>query len=338
MRLKTSIRAACFALCTVCGTSAQDHSSAPPMDTHPAMLAFSRAAHGIEKGLASGHADSIRYYARTITKTETSDLAPRINADTPGEFARQLHELRTIAAQLDTHAQHPDRAVQLYHQLRNTCTNCHVQFLDEDKRLFPAVDNIVAGQVRVFSIDGDERTDRSGVLVFIDRVEGDFAPPFAHPALSQRERRFTPHVLPVLKGTTVDFPNDDRIFHNVFSLSKNQPFDLDVYPPGESRSLTLQQLGWIKIYCHIHAQMTSHILVLDNPFFALTDERGHFAIPELADGQYLLRTWHEFGGEVRREIAVKDGQLLRLELEVREDHVLIQHKNKFGKNYGGQYR
>lgn len=338
MGANTLIHAAYITLCFALIANAQDDPGDVPMDTHPAMLSFSRAAHGIEKGLNSGHADSIRHYARTITATEIDDLIPRINADTPREFARQLEQLRATAAQLDTHAHSTEHAAQLYDQLRNTCTGCHVKFLDEDKRLYPAVDNIVAGRVRVFTIEGEERADRSGVLVFIDRVEGDFAPPLTRPALSQRERRFAPHVLPVLKGTTIDFPNDDRIFHNVFSLSQNQPFDLDVYPPGESRSLTFKQPGWVKIYCHIHAQMASHILVLDNPFFALSDERGRFAIPELADGEYLLRTWHEFGGEVQRQIAVQGGQVLRLELEVREERVLIQHKNKFGKNYGGQYR
>jgi hypothetical protein len=337
MNLKTSVLIAVLVLYTAWDASAQDK-GVPPMDTHPAMLAFSRAIRGIDKGLTNGRADSIRLHARAILTAPTDDLAPHINADYPDEFARQLQQLRSIATQLDTHAQHPAHAAQLYRQLRSTCTSCHVKFLDEEKRFFPAIDNIVAGQVRIFSIDGEEREDRSDVLVFIDRVAGDFSPPFIHPALSQRDRRFTPHVLPVLKGTTVDFPNDDRIFHNVFSLSQNQPFDLDVYPPGESRSLTLNQPGWIKIYCHIHAQMTSHILVLDNPFFALTDERGRFVIPELADGEYLLRTWHEFGGQLQQQIAVEDGQLLRVELKVREDRVLIQHKNKFGKNYGGQYR
>ena len=105
--------------------------------------------------------------------------------------------------------------------------------------------------------------DRSNLLVFLDRVPGFFPPSGALPALSQRGQRFAPRVLPVVKGTKVEFPNDDRVFHNVFSLSRPRPFDLDAYPPGETRSMRFDETGWIKVYCNIHAEMNAHILVLD---------------------------------------------------------------------------
>ena len=150
--------------------------------------------------------------------------------------------------------------------------------MNDERGLFPARGNTIAGQVKILKPDGEEQADRSNVVVFLDRVKSEtaFPRPRKNPVISQKNRRFTPRVLPVMKGTTVDFPNDDTIFHNVFSLSKTRPFDLDIYPPGKSKSFTFKRTGWVKVYCNIHPQMIVHIIVLDNPFFALTDQKGDF--------------------------------------------------------------
>jgi hypothetical protein len=83
--------------------------------------------------------------------------------------------------------------------------------------------------------------------------------------------------------------------------------------------------------------MIAHILVLDNPFFSLTDARGLFVIPCVPDGEYTLRVWHEFGGEVRQPLALAGASLTRYNLKIQEDRKSVQHRNKFGKPYKDKY-
>jgi plastocyanin len=115
----------------------------------------------------------------------------------------------------------------------------------------------------------------------------------AAPALHQSGERFVPHVLPVVSGATVEFPNDDEIFHNVFSLSRAKTFDLGRFPQGTSRSVTFPSAGVVQVFCHIHADMNGYILVLDNPFFVVPDAQGRFALDGIPPGDYRLIAWHE---------------------------------------------
>lgn len=112
-------------------------------------------------------------------------------------------------------------------------------------------------------------------------------------ALHQTDERFSPHVLPVTVGATVQFPNDDPIFHNVFSLSSAATFDLGRFPSGASKSVTFHKAGVAQIFCHIHADMNAYVLVLDHPFFVVPDANGHFALDAVPPGDYELMAWHE---------------------------------------------
>jgi plastocyanin len=125
--------------------------------------------------------------------------------------------------------------------------------------------------------------------------------------MDQRNLEFVPHVLPILVSSAVEFPNNDKVEHNVFSLSRTKQFNLGSYKAGESKTVVFDKPGIVELRCDVHAEMAAYILVLKNPYFALTDEKGHFEIPDssylnriglsgaehLAAGKYLLKTWHE---------------------------------------------
>jgi plastocyanin len=112
--------------------------------------------------------------------------------------------------------------------------------------------------------------------------------------VTQQGAMFSPHVLPVVAGTTVEWPNNDQIFHNVFSVSDAKQFDLGLYKgnPPEKR-VTFDKAGRVDVFCSIHANMHCVVLVLENPYYALTDSRNHYSISNVPPGTYKLTAWHE---------------------------------------------
>lgn len=112
--------------------------------------------------------------------------------------------------------------------------------------------------------------------------------------VAQEGAVFTPHVLPVMVGTTVEWPNNDRIYHNVFSMSDAKQFDLGLYkgnPPD--KRVTFDKPGRVDVFCSIHTSMNCIILVLENPYFASTDGSGNYRIPNVPPGKYKLKAWHD---------------------------------------------
>ena len=154
-------------------------------------------------------------------------------------------------------------------------------------------------------------------IVFVaDRFEGQtFVPPAKHPTLAQKGAWFVPEVMAVLVGTTVDFPNHDPQYHNVFSYSKAKRFDLGRYPTGESRAVTFDKLGVVKIYCEIHAHMQSFVVVCPNPYFAVTDTDGGFRIDNVPAGKHKLVAWRARGEAFEREADVTEGQTFTIKFE-----------------------
>jgi plastocyanin len=132
--------------------------------------------------------------------------------------------------------------------------------------------------------------------------------PGKRPILDQRDLQFHPQVLPILLGTTVDFPNRDNLFHNVFSYSKTKPFDLGRYPKDDSRSVTFDKPGIVRVYCDIHSHMNATILVLENPYFAAPDGNGTFAIQGVPEGTYTIVLWYDRDVVERRVVQVRSGQ------------------------------
>jgi len=124
--------------------------------------------------------------------------------------------------------------------------------------------------------------------------------------MDQRNESFVPHVLAVTTGTTVEFPNSDRIYHNVFSLSKTRPFDLGRYAVGRSKSVRFEQPGIVRVFCDIHSHMSAFILVFSHPFFAITDPTGRYRIDNVPPGTYTLVAWNEGVTSESRQVLVTD--------------------------------
>lgn len=126
----------------------------------------------------------------------------------------------------------------------------------------------------------------------------------------QHGAMFTPHVLPVVAGTVVEWPNNDDILHNVFSMSETKPFDLGLYKKCEpGKQVVFDKAGRVDVYCSIHASMNCVILVLQNPFFATSDEQGRYSITNVPPGTYKLKAWHERLPPLVQEITVpKSGE------------------------------
>jgi plastocyanin len=140
--------------------------------------------------------------------------------------------------------------------------------------------------------------------------------PVGRAELHQEHETFLPHVLAVTRGSTVDFPNDDPIFHNVFSLSSAATFDLLRYPQGERRSFTFTKAGVVKVFCHIHSHMSATILVLDTPYFTIPGTDGTFDLPNIPAGKYTVVGWHERVGERAATVTVERGKATTIDLSL----------------------
>ena len=126
--------------------------------------------------------------------------------------------------------------------------------------------------------------------------------------LNQQNKTFIPHVLAIAVGDTVSFRNDDPYFHNVFSLSKALTFDLGRFRKGEKRERVFSRAGVVKVYCHIHSEMSATILIFDHRLYATPGVNGSFAIEGVPPGTYQLSAWHERIGETTKPIKVAAGE------------------------------
>jgi len=150
------------------------------------------------------------------------------------------------------------------------------------------------------------------VLVYVQGVTPVSPPSPMRARITQRNEQFLPQVLAVTVGSTVDFPNDDPFFHNVFSLSKAKTFDLGRYPSGMSRSEVFSKPGVVKVFCHLHSHMTALIMVFDHPWFAIPSEDGTFTLPPAPARELTVVAWHERIGERREKLNVAAGGTARL--------------------------
>ena len=138
-----------------------------------------------------------------------------------------------------------------------------------------------------------------------------------HAIMDQRNETFVPHVLAITTGTTVDFPNSDRFYHNVFSLSKVRQFDLGRYAAGSSRPVRFDRPGIVRVFCDIHSHMNAFILVFSHPFFAMTDAEGRYRIDNVPPGTYGVIAWNEGVSSEAKPITVPDGAVAELDFTLR---------------------
>ena len=135
--------------------------------------------------------------------------------------------------------------------------------------------------------------------------------------MDQRDETFVPHVLAITTGTTVDFPNSDRIYHNVFSLSKTARFDLGRYEAGHSKAVRFDRPGIVRVFCEIHSHMNAFILVFSHPFFAMTDAEGRYRIDNVPPGTYNLLAWNEGVSSDARTVTVPAGGATEVDFALR---------------------
>jgi hypothetical protein len=152
--------------------------------------------------------------------------------------------------------------------------------------------------------------------------------------MSSRDKRFEPRVLAVPKGAKVTFPNYDKIFHNVFSLSEASQFDLGLYRNGASRTTSFETPGVVRVYCNIHPQMAAYVVVLDGSLFGQTGKDGVAVIPGVPFGRQTIKVWEERGGEWSGTVVVPAGGTVDLTVPFDASQWKVQpHKNKHGKDY-----
>lgn len=137
-----------------------------------------------------------------------------------------------------------------------------------------------------------------------------------HYELRQEGELFLPHVLAIARGSLVDFTNEDPFYHNVFSLSRAGTFDLGRFPRGQSRSRDFTRPGLVKVFCHLHADMSAVILVFDHPWFTTLEDDGSFVLANVPAGRHTVAAWHERVGEARRSVDVPAGGDATVEFEL----------------------
>ncbi|GAX62447.1 plastocyanin [Candidatus Scalindua japonica] len=189
--------------------------------------------------------------------------------------------------------------------------------LKNEIRLDVAVENpgIITGKVKC------RRTRHSGdTVVYIEKAgDNNFEPPEEHGVVDQLNLIFVPHVIAVQKGTTIDFPNSDLVRHNVFSTpdSCNQ-FNLGTYDIGASKPVTFNESCEVPLLCNVHAEMSAYVVVLDNPYFAVTAKDGNFKVDNVPPGTYKLKTWHEKLRSEEQDVSVEGGRTVEVNFTLKK--------------------
>ena len=193
----------------------------------------------------------------------------------------------------------------------------------------------ISGTVALVS-GGKPLPDASNVAVWLEGVpHGGSARAGAKTTrMQQSSKQFQPKLLIVEKSATVDFPNLDPIYHNVFSVSGGNRFDLGLYRSGSSKSQKFDETGLVRVYCNIHPQMVGFVMVVDSDFAAVTGRDGAFRFDNVPPGNYVLKAWNEQSGETSQPVVVHAGTDAPLSLSLDVTGFKPEpHKNKYGKDY-----
>ena len=155
-------------------------------------------------------------------------------------------------------------------------------------------------------------TSAKNIAVYVDTIPGKtFNPPTKPALMDQKHLEFIPHVLVILKGTTVEFLNSDATLHNVFwpNIGGNRKLarNLGTWPQGQHKSFTFDNLGAAPLLCNVHPEMSGYVVVVPTPYFALTNKAGEFEIKDVPAGHYTIKTWSEEGKPVTQGVDVTTG-------------------------------
>lgn len=165
-----------------------------------------------------------------------------------------------------------------------------------------------------------DTTRRRSVVYLETAPQGAFDDvPRQEATIDQRDETFVPHLVAIVAGSEVAFPNSDEIYHNVFSFSRERPFDLGRYASGQSKSVRFDQPGIVRVFCDIHSHMSAYVVVLAHRFFAVSDDEGRYRIDNVPPGTYTVVAWHErFDPQPKTVLVPADGNDVRLDFELSE--------------------
>ncbi len=175
--------------------------------------------------------------------------------------------------------------------------------------------------------------DASSAIVWLEGGSGGSGPAAARGEMRSEQKKFAPRALVVRRNATVQFPNADAIYHNVFSVSDGNRFDLGLYRGGAAREKKFEEPGLVRVYCNIHPQMVGFVMVVDSGFAAVTGHDGSFRFEGVPAGPLTLKAWHEEAGEMAAPLTVRAGDA---PVTIRLDATSFKplpHKNKYGKDY-----
>jgi hypothetical protein len=168
---------------------------------------------------------------------------------------------------------------------------------------------------RSITPQGDPPKEIRNVVLSLQGMPSTAVPP-RHYQLRQQGELFVPHVLAMGRDSLVDFTNGDPFYHNVFSLSRAGTFDLGRFPRGQSRTREFERAGLVKVFCHLHADMSAVILVFDHPWFTTPEDDGTFVLANVPAGRRTVVAWHERVGEARKPVEVPAGGDVSVEFEL----------------------
>ena len=158
------------------------------------------------------------------------------------------------------------------------------------------------------------------VVVYIEKVgDNDYPVPEEHGIIDQLNLTFVPHVLAVQKGVTIDFPNSDLVRHNVFSPPDCcKQFNLGTYDVGVVKHVKFDEVCGVPLLCNVHAEMSSFVLILNNPYFSVTGRDGVFKIDNVPPGNYKLSAWHEKLRTVVKDVTVESGKTANVDFSLKK--------------------
>lgn len=197
----------------------------------------------------------------------------------------------------------------------------------------------VSGKVNYLTRRG-QRINPRETLVWLEPISAPKARKTESPARREptvvitRNKVLEPHVTAIPAGTSVQFPNEDPISHNLFSVSASNPFDLGLYRRGSGKTQTFHQPGVVNVYCNVHPNMSAVIHVMQTPHYAFADAAGAFTLPDVPEGTYRLVAWSEQGGNTRQEIQVAADVVAGVQVMLDgRNFRASKHMNKYGKPY-----
>jgi plastocyanin len=181
----------------------------------------------------------------------------------------------------------------------------------------------------------------ANVLVYLTKApSGSMDLSMTNFVMDQRNLEFRPHVLPVLVGSTVRFPNNDQVNHNIFSMSRTKKFNLGSYKPGDSKAVLFDKPGIVELRCDVHAEMAAYVLVMKNPYFSVTDKKGSFEIldasyfkktglagaADLLPGKYFIKTWHEKQKTQKKALTISEDGDVTVQLNLKRGVPSVLYK------------